>query len=448
MERVEILDNDTAEALQLIRDGVARLQSTELEHLLDFDVRACLLTVEECARKVGSLQVEVLGEIDRRALYSADGHANAKVMARHLCQLSAGEAAGRVRAMKALRHLPEVAAAYRAGEIGTCQVRLMSRVHANPRAREALTGFQGGILELAASYSFHDFELAVRRWERLENADGPAHRNDANHRSRDVRLVQNTFDLSWDLTGRFGALQGSALREILDHFIQAEREADWDEARRANGEGACEADLARTDAQRRADALVRMANDAASCAPGASAPDVVHNIVWDADTYLSTLDRLDPSGQKSDSPFEQPLGRNWYDPATYRCETLDGVPLEPLEAALSSLSGQVRRVLLNARGVVVDLGRRARLFTGSARLAVKLQSPTCNLGQPFGLLAAGCRPAPARPTTFTPTPMAGPPAPATEPHCAAGTTAGNKKGSLLGKTPPAVGAPDDPMAAK
>ena len=64
------------------------------------------------------------------------------------------------------------------------------------------------------------------------------------------------------------------------------------------------------------------------------------------------------------------------DPDTYRCETINGIPVEPYEAAALSLVQQVRRVLVDARSTVIDLGR-ARTFTGSSRTATKLQSSRC-----------------------------------------------------------------------
>ena len=42
-----------------------------------------------------------------------------------------------------------------------------------------------------------------------------------------------------------------------------------------------------------------------------------------------------------------------------------------------ALLGHVRRVVLGADSVAIDLGRRQRLFTGGAQLAVKLASPWC-----------------------------------------------------------------------
>src|SRR5690606_32214941 len=47
------------------------------------------------------------------------------------------------------------------------------------------------------------------------------------------------------------------------------------------------------------------------------------------------------------------------------------------EVAAAAVVGSVRRVVVSSAGVVIDLGRRVRLFQGSSRLAVLLQSHTC-----------------------------------------------------------------------
>jgi hypothetical protein len=44
--------------------------------------------------------------------------------------------------------------------------------------------------------------------------------------------------------------------------------------------------------------------------------------------------------------------------------------------------GQVRRVVVDSAGVVINMGRRRRLFTGNARQAILLQSSRC--------VVAGC----------------------------------------------------------
>lgn len=42
----------------------------------------------------------------------------------------------------------------------------------------------------------------------------------------------------------------------------------------------------------------------------------------------------------------------------HRCQTLDGIPLEPLEAAAGSLVGRIRRVIVDAASEVIETGGR------------------------------------------------------------------------------------------
>ena len=61
----------------------------------------------------------------------------------------------------------------------------------------------------------------------------------------------------------------------------------------------------------------------------------------------------------------------------YRCGTVDGEPLDPTEVVAATLIGQIRRVVTGADGVVLDMGRKARCFTGARQLAVRLSSTRC-----------------------------------------------------------------------
>mgnify|MGYP001827915742 CR=1 FL=1 len=135
-------------------------------------------------------------------------------------------------------------------------------------------------------------------------------------------------------------------------------------ARAEHGDQATAEHLPRTDAQRRADALWQIFQDAAGSPHGAVPSGYTHNVVWSADTFEEMLRRL--SGQPT-RPF---------DDDTYRCETIDGVQLDPTEAIANALVSSVRRVVVDAAGVVLDVGRKRR-FTGALRDAVNLQSDRC-----------------------------------------------------------------------
>lgn len=320
--------------------------------------------LEACARRLRAVQVGVQAELEASGVYAADGYGSAKAMTRHCGRLSPGAAAGRERGGRMAQLLPDVGAALAAGELGVDQFDLLGRVYANPRVRPHMVEAQGWFLRLASRLSFADFETEVRTWERFADTDGPEPRNSVTHECRGVSLLQDRIDLGWQMRGSFGAMQGAAIDDIYRHYIDAERLTDWEKARAEHGDAACAADLPRTEAQRRADALWQVFHDAARAQGSPCGVEFVHHIIWNEQTFEEMLRRL----------AGQPAQR--LDPEDIVCRTLDGVALEPTEAAANALVSKMQRVIVDAAGVVIDLGR-ARFFTGGARLAAQLNDHHC-----------------------------------------------------------------------
>ena len=150
--------------------------------------------------------------------------------------------------------------------------------------------------------------------------------------------------------------------EIFSWFLEAEWHTDWADARHRLGDTATTPDLMRTEPQRRADALLAMARAAASTPPGSQPPRATSNVLIDHDT------------------FEAHLRGETRDPADYRkvvCRTHTGRRLHPDDAVNTALIAHIRRVVYDTTGTVIDLGRRSRLFRGSARDAVMLLLTNC-----------------------------------------------------------------------
>lgn len=323
-----------------------------------------LAEVEAIRRKVDAVGIDLLGASEAEGLHYGDGHSSAKVMARHVNLLAGAEASGRDKCRRMFVDLVEIADAYRAGTMGSAQVRLLGRVFANVRVRDAMVGRQARFLKDARRLSFPRFEQRVREWERLVDQDGAEPARDRTVENRNAQLTQNHFDLSWDLTGIFTAGDGAAMKETLDAYAKALFDADWAEAKARVGEGVCVAELGRTDAQRRADALRQIFADAVANRAGMVQASSVHNIVWSAEAYQEMVRRYAGA-------VPQP-----FDPETFRCETTDGHKLDPTEAFADSVLNKIRRVVIDARGVVIDMGT-ARLFTGLARYAAQLADSEC-----------------------------------------------------------------------
>jgi hypothetical protein len=337
---------------------------TELAAMADGHARALIAEVEAFARRVGALQVALLDDIEDRGLHHDDGHVSAKVMVRHIGRLSPGEAAGREKTRRMLDRLNAIAAAYTSGEVGTDQVRLLGRVHANRRVAVHMAEYEDWFLDRAKNLDFVEFEAVIRQWERLIDQDGAELASERAHRNRDFTLTQDHFALGWEIRGGTGPLAGAAMADIFEHYLEAERLADWETARAVHGDDTTADHLPRTDAQRRADALARIFEDAVSTPPDSNAPRFVHNIKWDQTTFEQMLSVL-AGGPDRRLEIDTPV-----------CETLDGTPLPPAEAIVNAYLHEFRRVVVDSAGTVIDLGV-ARRFTGSARLAVQFQANRC-----------------------------------------------------------------------
>lgn len=375
-----IVRSDLHEALDALEVAVEQVGCAELDQLSAEEELALVGRLEQLRRQLDAGTDRAAGHLDRSAAFSLDGHKSAKGALKAIGRLSGAEAHGRVQTARALRELPLVAAAYSRGEVPVAHVRAISRVASNPRVVEHLPGADAVFAEQAAALGFDDFLAALREWERLADADGADQGADESHERRHAGLVRSDINGSWSLDGSFGAMQGALMGEVLDRYERAELLADWAEARERVGDDAVVGDLARTPAQRRADALCAIFVRARSTPADAAAPEPLVNVVIDQRTFEESLRRA--AGEEvAVDPND--------DPGTRRCHAIDGTPLHPADVLAAALVGHVRRVVVDSRGTVIDLGTRQRLFTGSSRAAALLQALLRSPGG-LGCLWPGC----------------------------------------------------------
>ncbi len=359
----QIAQPDLAAAVDAATTALAKLQRSGLTPANNRDAITVIREIEVLKRKMDSITVDVMAEIQDNSFYAADGHRSAKVMVENYANLSGSEATARDKSRKVLADMHEVAAAYRRGEVGTEQVRVLGRIHANPRVRSLMRDDQAWFLHRAKRLDFDNFAERATKWMNLMDEDGPDPAVERGHERRNAHLTQD-YDTSWQLMANYAAAQGAAMHEIFTKYVEAETMADWEKARAEHGADATYNDLARSIQQRRADALWQLFQDAAASPHGAVPPGFTHNIVWDSDTFEEMARRVE-TGEA------EPL-----DPDSSFCMTLDGVPLDPHESFASALNSRIRRVLIDSASVVIDLGE-ARRFTGLARHAVKLSFTEC-----------------------------------------------------------------------
>lgn len=163
---------------------------------------------------------------------------------------------------------------------------------------------------------------------------------------------------------------GDLLVDSIDVLLDQAERLPFDDARTClHGPDAPASQLPRTDAQRRYDARQAIFRKSVTAPADGRPPTPLVNIFVDQRTHEEGLAAHDLV------PF--PVDLPDLDRSTRRCETDVGIDLLPNDVVRASLQGHVRRVVMNSAGVVIEMGRRQRLFTGAAREAAKLMATRC-----------------------------------------------------------------------
>lgn len=295
-----------------------------------------------------------------------DGHRSLRGFGRAACNWSTGEAARFERLGRLLACFPQVCDAVDAGELGSPQMHLLAKLAANPRVRDHLDEAIGLLVTQACTLNFDDLVIAVARWESLADEDGTGDRHDKAQRNRTANLHVDEYGFVLDANG--ATTVGVQLKEILDAFTHAEFLQDWETGVAEHGDEMCPARMARSDTQRRADALhavfLAATGGGAGAATGAG---LTVNLVIGYDRFQRELTTM-LGGQPA--PLD---ALDLWQPS----ETVDGYQLDPRDVVVAAAMGHVRRVVVDSAGVAVDVGRRQRLFTGPLRDAVMLSSARC-----------------------------------------------------------------------
>jgi hypothetical protein len=220
----------------------------------------------------------------------------------------------------------------------------------------------GIMLHHARHLSFYEFRILVDRWEKMVDVDGAFREESTVHDNRRAFVTQIGDRIYLEARGGLG--QGAMMEEVFQRFVQAEFLSDWEENRRLHGEDATVATLPRSAAQRRFDALAQIFSRAASDRVAGTAAEPLVNLVIDLHTY----EQMIAGTLSQDAPL---------DPRSRPCQSMSGTPVPASDVVAASMWGQIRRVVVDSAGVVVDMGRKRRLFSGPARDAVLLQAHCC-----------------------------------------------------------------------
>jgi hypothetical protein len=370
---------------QLIEDCVALPES-----ILDEQLRANELEL----RRLTAERAVLVGVIEQRGLF-ADLHRSMGAYLRATTNCSTGTASADRKLARLLTAHPAVGEALLAGRISVDAAMQICRVQSNKRIRELLAVVMPVLLDLAEHTAHHEFAIHISDLISRLDQDGAFTDTKSAVDGRRATVVEVAGMVVVNAHGG-DAIQAAQIQAIFDSFVDGEYRRDIETRRAEHGDAADQhpLPLPRSHAQRSFDALLAVFAAAAGSPEASQLPEPVVHVVVDADTAHDTLVHagivlpngdhidLDDTGNITDeaSLFSDLTDELADHPEAFldrHCETENGSPIHPSVMLRALLTGHVRRVVMDSRGVVIDYGTKQRLFSGLARQAAMLMSRTC-----------------------------------------------------------------------
>ena len=138
--------------------------------------------VERATRQLETVRARRLSELERRQVWSRDGHLSLAswIVSRHGVALAS--AAGHVRLSRALDAMPIVAEALASGEVSSSAVTLLA--HARETAPEQFARVEETLVNAARTLPVMKLRDTVARWREHADAERAAEDDEARHERR------------------------------------------------------------------------------------------------------------------------------------------------------------------------------------------------------------------------------------------------------------------------
>lgn len=296
--------------------------------------------------KLGAVVAGAVAAFERSQAWQADGARSAVAWLAVNTRLPKSQLKRDVRLGRAVAdRLPACGAAWAAGTIAEAHVATLARL-GDGRVEEQLALDEAMLVEQAETLPFRQFHQVAEYWEQLADADGCDAAEERRRCRRDVTLVES-MDGMWLGQMTLDPVSGSIVSGELTRLERQLFQVDWSVARDELGREPTVGELARTPAQRRADALVEMATRSGSAPAGARRPRPLFTVLVD---WPGAVGRI--------------------------CELASGQVVAPGGLVRWLGEADFERVVFGPAGRV-EVGRTARLFSGASRRAVEVRDRIC-----------------------------------------------------------------------
>ena len=328
--------------LEIFAEALDALVSSDAANYGD---SASIETLYRLSARLESFVTEATAAFEVGEEWAAQGAKTATAWIATTCHLPRAAARRRVRLGRSLRHLPECARAWREGDIGpdAAQAIASARRH---RTEASMARDEAMLVAQAKEMGFEDFHRALSYWKQLADPDGAEASDEERKDARNV-FLESSFTGMWLGQMTLDPVSGSIVSGELNRLEHDLFESDCAEAKERLGRTARIDELARTSAQRRADALVEMATRSRTAPEDGIRPAPLFSVFVGYETLHGRICELENGTVLAPSTLSP-----WMDSAYF-------------ERAIFSLGNRV------------DVSVRARLFTGGTRRAIELRDRIC-----------------------------------------------------------------------
>jgi hypothetical protein len=323
-------------------DGLAialkDLGSVDTDTLTDAELADAVVELNHQHEVFEAARVRLVRAFDSRRVFAADGAKTAAVWLAVRTRAPKHECSRMVRRSRACDLLPVAAQAWAAGEVGGAHIDLLGGAR-NERTAELLARDEALLVDHARTLRFAEFKQAVDYWLVAADPDGCDADAIERRQRREVHLDE-TISGMYSGSILLDPVSGVIVATELDRLEQQLFNADWAGAKTRLDREPMLSELGRTSQQRRADALVEMANRSATMPQGGTRPKPLFTLVLGVDR-LARLCQL-ATGQVLAPAAVAP----WIDQAELETILFDGVGERAIKATRKRrFTGILRRIL-------------------------------------------------------------------------------------------------------
>ncbi len=356
--------------------GVVEALGVEWDAMDGEQLAADVEALQVLTDRLDALRARVAAALDRSGLWAEEGHRScAAMLARQAPHRHGARQGADVRHGDRLRKMLHVAEAFEQGLVTSDHIRVFATC-LHPRYEGQFAEFEEQLLGYAVELDWKGWLRLVNLWKDGADRSDPDRVDEKDLAAREVHLSRS-FNERGILSGTLTPHARQVVRGELDRLTEVLFRQDWAAACEVLGEGNVTADvLGRTPAQRRHDALLLMAERSAGAGEGCGAADAVvyvHCTEAELAASLEQVAGLRPEG---------------VDVGCAMREYEDGTPISRRMLARLAIRSRIKRVVFDAAGHVLDLGRPGRLFSRSQREAIAVRDRVCRCG--CGLSARLC----------------------------------------------------------